>query len=47
MRDVAYDPTEESPYECFTCGTVVVAGTNPGTCDDCGSPMRNRLTPIE
>ena len=47
MRDVSYDPAEESAYECFNCGTVVIAEQNPGTCDDCGSAMRNRQTPIE
>jgi rubrerythrin len=47
MRDVEYDPKEESAYECFSCGTIVIAETNPGSCDDCGSEMRNRLMPIE
>ena len=47
MRDVEYDPRDESAYECFSCGTIVIAETNPGSCDDCGSPMRNRLMPIE
>jgi rubrerythrin len=47
MRDVEYDPKEESAYECFSCGTIVIAETNPGSCDDCGNEMRNRLMPIE
>lgn len=47
MRDVSYDPAADIVYECFDCGTVVLAETHPGNCDDCGSPMRNRQTPIE
>lgn len=47
MRDVDYDPRAESAYECFTCGTLVIAETNPGECQDCGSDLRNRRTPIE
>ncbi len=47
MRDIEIDPDETSPYECFECGTITVAADNPGTCPDCGGPMRNRWTPIE
>ncbi|WP_248910305.1 rubrerythrin-like domain-containing protein [Halocatena marina] len=47
MRDVDYDPTAETPYECFNCGTIVIKESNPGRCPDCSSPMRNRSTPIE
>lgn len=47
MRDVDQTQTEESPYECFECGNVVLAEDNPGLCSDCGGEMRNRLTPIE
>ncbi|WP_154658564.1 rubrerythrin-like domain-containing protein [Halopiger djelfimassiliensis] len=46
MKDIEYDPAEESTYECFACGTVVQAST-PGACPDCGADMRNRRTPIE
>ncbi|WP_154660548.1 rubrerythrin-like domain-containing protein [Halopiger goleimassiliensis] len=46
MRDVEPDPETESTYECFGCGTVVVA-TAPRRCPDCGADMRNRATPIE
>lgn len=47
MRDVDHNPDEERPYECFECGTVTVAETNPGRCPDCGGTMRNRRIPIE
>lgn len=47
MRDISYDPSAKTAYECFDCGTIVVAESRPGACDDCGSALRNRLTPIE
>lgn len=47
MRDVEHDPEDESPYECFECGTITVAENPPDTCPDCGGEMRNRRTPIE
>ncbi|MFC6838128.1 rubrerythrin-like domain-containing protein [Halomarina ordinaria] len=47
MRDVEYDPREESAYECFDCGTIVVAESCPSACPDCGGAMRNRLTTFE
>ncbi|WP_339102745.1 rubrerythrin-like domain-containing protein [Haloterrigena salinisoli] len=46
MKDVPFDPDEESTYECFDCGTVVRAATAT-TCPDCGGDLRNRGTPIE
>lgn len=45
--DVKSELDAESPYECFNCGTVVLSEVNPGTCEDCGSEMRNRLIPLE
>jgi rubrerythrin len=47
MRDVDQHPEEESPYECFDCGTIIAAVTSPGACPDCGGEVRNRETPIE
>lgn len=47
MRDVDQQSSEESPYECFECGNIVVATGQPETCPDCGGAMRNRRTPIE
>jgi len=47
MTDVAPKSDEETPYECFACGNIVVAETSPGQCPDCGGPMRNRRIPIE
>lgn len=47
MRDVDYEPNEKSAYECFSCGTLIVAESNPGECKDCGSDLRNRKTPLE
>ncbi|WP_394739501.1 rubrerythrin-like domain-containing protein [Natronococcus roseus] len=47
MKDVKLDPSEESTYECFDCGTVVVSATAPGSCPSCGADMRNRGTPLE
>jgi rubrerythrin len=47
MRDVTQSPDEETPYECFECGAVVVAADDPGSCPECDSEMRNRQMPIE
>jgi rubrerythrin len=47
MRDVEPEPGEETPYECFECGNVIVAENGPGRCPDCSGPMRNRRTPLE
>nr|WP_244510288.1 rubrerythrin-like domain-containing protein [Natronobacterium texcoconense] len=47
MRDVDYDPGEESVYECFECGTLITAATNPGECPNCGGDVRHRQTAIE
>ena len=47
MRDADHDTTEESAYECFECGSIVVTETHPGECPDCAGAMRNRHTPIE
>lgn len=47
MKDVEIDPGEASPYECFECGSIVVAEDAPSQCPDCGGPMRNRLVPLE
>jgi len=47
MRDVDHDPNEASAYECFECGSIVVAEDDPGACPDCGGSLRNRRTPIE
>jgi len=47
MRDIDIDSDAEKPYECFECGSIVVAEDNPVTCPDCGADVRNRQTPIE
>lgn len=47
MRDVDQHSDEETPYECFECGSIVVSEQNPTACPDCGGEMRNRRTPIE
>ncbi|WP_336002749.1 rubrerythrin-like domain-containing protein [Halorientalis halophila] len=47
MRDVTQTPDEETPYECFECGAVIVAEDDPSPCPECGSEMRNRQTPLE
>lgn len=47
MRDVIQNHSEESPYECFECGNVIVSEDNPGQCPDCAGAMRNRQTPLE
>ena len=47
MKDVKVDPNEESPYECFQCGTIVHSAANPDQCPDCGGEMRNRQVPLE
>jgi rubrerythrin len=47
MRDIEYDSGEETAYECFDCGRIVVDERNPNQCPDCGQSMRNRLVPFE
>lgn len=47
MRDIDPKSDEETPYECFDCGTISIAETSPGQCPDCGGSMRNRRIPIE
>lgn len=47
IRDVKYDPAEESAYECFSCGTIVTAIDSPDECPNCGDDLRHRRTPIE
>ncbi|MFD1586479.1 rubrerythrin-like domain-containing protein [Halorientalis brevis] len=47
MRDVTQTPDEETPYECFECGAVVVAEDKPDACPQCESEMRNRQIPLE
>lgn len=47
IRDVEYDPSEESTYECFACGEIITATENPGTCPSCDSDVRHRQTSIE
>jgi rubrerythrin len=47
MRDIEQIPGEESAYECFECGNIVIAESNPETCPECGGAIRNRQTPIE
>lgn len=47
MRDVEQDHDEETPYECFECGTIILAESHPENCRDCGGAMRNRRTPLE
>ena len=44
-RDVS--PAGESEYECLDCGTVYEAESYPGDCEECGSLLRNRGTPVE
>jgi magnesium transporter len=47
MRDIEYDPAEESAYECFECGTIVWETDSPDSCPDCGGSMRSRLATFE
>lgn len=47
MHDPVYDSSEEQPYECFTCGTIVRDRSHPGACPECGGGMRNRRYPLE
>lgn len=47
MYDLADDPTTPSHYECLGCGSLVVADTHPGTCDDCGGTFQNRAMSLE
>jgi len=47
MSDVPVDAPAESPYECFSCGNIELAETQPVSCPDCAGEMRNRSTPLE
>ncbi|QDX39411.1 rubrerythrin-like domain-containing protein [Salarchaeum sp. JOR-1] len=47
MRDADPSQTDETAYECFDCGNIVVADTHPGNCPDCSGPLRNRHLPLE
>ncbi|WP_139246651.1 rubrerythrin-like domain-containing protein [Halogranum amylolyticum] len=47
MRDVNPQPDEETPYECFQCGNIVIEEDRPGQCPDCSGPIRNRQIPLE
>jgi rubrerythrin len=47
MRDVDTEPDGETPYECFTCGNIIIAENSPGQCPDCSGSMRNRQVPLE
>ncbi|MFC4358409.1 rubrerythrin-like domain-containing protein [Halobium salinum] len=47
MRDIEYDPTTETAYECLNCGTVISVSTSPGRCPDCDGSLRNREMPFE
>lgn len=47
MRDVDPEPNEETPYECFQCGNIILAENSPGQCPDCSGPLRNRQMPFE
>ena len=39
--------TDEAIFECLKCGWSAPAETNPGTCPECGSSLRNCSMPIE
>ncbi|ADJ17106.1 rubrerythrin-like domain-containing protein [Halalkalicoccus jeotgali] len=47
MRDVKSESNEETAYECFRCGSIIIATTSPGRCPDCNGPLRNRQVPLE
>jgi len=47
MRDIDYDPTTETEYECIQCGTIVAAEDHPMNCPECEAPVRNREMPLE
>jgi rubrerythrin len=47
MKDVELESDEKTPYECFECGSIIIAEDAPGQCPDCGGPMRNRYMPFE
>jgi len=47
MKDVELESDEKTPYECFECGSIIIAEDARGQCPDCGGPMRNRYMPFE
>lgn len=44
-RDVPQ--TDESEYECLECGATYEADSYPCECEECGTLLRNRHTPME
>jgi len=47
MMEPEHASDEVDEYECFNCGEIVVAASNPGSCPECAAGMRNRRYPIE
>lgn len=47
MRDIEYDPTTETTYECLNCGKIISVSSSPGQCPDCDGSLRNREMPFE
>ncbi|WP_106388673.1 rubrerythrin-like domain-containing protein [Halorubrum aethiopicum] len=47
MIDIDPESDEETPYECFECGTIIIAENSPGQCPDCSGSMRNRRMSLE
>jgi rubrerythrin len=47
MRDIDPKPNEETSYECFQCGNIIITEISPGQFPDCSGPMRNRQMPLE
>ncbi|ELZ31279.1 hypothetical protein C465_15597 [Halorubrum distributum JCM 9100] len=47
MKDLEPETDDETTYECFECGNILISERKPGQCPDCGGPMRNRQMPLE
>jgi hypothetical protein len=47
MIEPAYEIREAYEYECFDCGEMVMAVSNPGSCPEWGTSMRDRPYPVK
>lgn len=45
-QDLDDRPKEPQTYECLQCGTIVEAGSHPGTCE-CGGSFQDRAKSLE
>lgn len=47
IQDVPVHPDQPAVYECLQCGAIVESKNHPGSCEECGGGMRNRVMTLE